>query len=96
MPMSAHSPWVRALIVAVLLASGPSVAATPSSRTGLDGVGPSREPVTIQEQMRAVIAAVCGAADPTPSALTLPLGGAIELAREPLRNRDRVMGTRTR
>ena len=94
MPMSAHFPWVRALIVAVLLASGPSVAATPSSRTGLDGAGPSREPVTIQEQVRAVIAAVCGADDPAPAALTLPLGGAIELAREPLRIRDRVMGTR--
>ena len=94
MPMSAKFPWVRALIVAVLLASGPSVAATPSSRTELDGAGPSREPVTIAEQVRAVIAAVCGADDPTPSALTLSLGGAIELSREPLRIRDRVMGTR--
>ena len=46
------------------------------------------------ERVRAVLSAVCSADDPAPAALTLSLGGAVELSREPLRIRERVMGTR--
>ena len=48
----------------------------------------------VQDRIRAAIAAVCSADDPAPAALTLSLGGGIELSREPLRIRDRVMGIR--
>ena len=51
-------------------------------------------PSTAGDRLRAVIAAVCTADDPPPDALTLALGGAIELSRGPLRIRDRDMGVR--
>ena len=41
-----------------------------------------------------MIAAVCSADEPAASALTLSLGGGIELSREPLRVRDRTVGVR--
>ena len=41
-----------------------------------------------------MIAAVCSADEPAASALTLSLGGGIELSREPLRVRDRAVGIR--
>ena len=50
--------------------------------------------MAIRERIRAVIAAVCTADEPAPAALTLSLGGAVELSRESLRIRDRVMGVR--
>ena len=83
----------RALIVAALLTAGFPTAA----RSGPEPPAPAAsvpEPATILARLRAVIAAVCSADDPAPAALTLSLGGAIELSREPLRIRDRAMGTR--
>ena len=41
-----------------------------------------------------MVAAVCSADEPAASALTLSLGGGIELSREPLRVRDRTVGVR--
>ena len=41
-----------------------------------------------------MVAAVCSADEPAASALTLSLGGGIELSREPLRVRDRAVGVR--
>ena len=81
---------VYALAVAVPLAPDISgaVMQTPGPPASDD------ESMTIRERIRAVTAAVCSADDPAPTALTLPLGGAIELAREPLRAGDRVMGFR--
>ena len=55
---------------------------------------PVPESTTVEDRLRAVVTAVCGADDPAPAALTLALGGAIELSREPLRIRERVMGAR--
>ena len=55
---------------------------------------PVPESTTVEDRLRAVISAVCSADDPAPGTLALSLGGAIELAREPLRIRDRVMGVR--
>ena len=40
------------------------------------------------------MAAVCTSDDPAPTALTLPLGGAMELSREPLQAGSNVVGTR--
>ena len=51
-------------------------------------------PTTVQDQVRAVVAAVCSADEPAASTLTLSLGGGIELSREPLRVRDRTVGVR--
>ena len=50
--------------------------------------------MTVQDRIRAVVSAVCSADEPAASALTLSLGGAIELSREPLRVRDRTVGVR--
>ena len=77
----------------------------PESTAGMDpgpepestaGVAPAPAPesMAVEDRLRAVIGAVCSADDPAPDALTLPLGGAIELSRGPLRIRDRVMGVR--
>ena len=55
---------------------------------------PVPESTTVEDRLRAVISAVCSADEPSPAALALSLGGAIEHAREPLRIRDRVMGIR--
>ena len=51
-------------------------------------------PSTIPDRLRAVIAAVCSADDPSPDALGRSLGGATERSRETLRIRDRAMGIR--
>jgi len=81
---------VYALAAAVPLAPDISGAVTQNP-------GPSAsdsESMTIRERIRSVIAAVCGADEPSPAALTLSVGGAVELSRAPLRIRDRVMGVR--
>ena len=81
---------VYALAAAVPLApdSSGAVTQTPGPSASDDGS------MTIRGRIRAVTAAVCGADDPSPVALSLSLGGAIELSREPLRIRERVMGVR--
>ena len=94
MQMDAFVPRVHPVVAAVLLALGPAVATTQSSAPVPTDVVSSPEPMTIEERVRAVISAVCRADDPEPAALTLSLGGAVELSREPLRIRDRAMGTR--
>ena len=94
MQMDAFLSRVHPVVAAVLLALGPAVATTQSSAPVPTGVASSSEPMTIEERVRAVISAVCRADDPEPAALTLSLGGAVELSREPLRIRDRAMGTR--
>ena len=95
MPVDTFIAGTRALIVAALLTAGLPAAAGSGPEPPAPAASGS-EPATILARLRAVIAAVCGAGDPPPAALTLPLGGAIELSREPLRGRDRVMGTRHR
>ena len=83
-----------ALIAAAPLVPDGRVAAAQSSAFLAAGAASGSVPMTIRERLRAVIAAVCGADDPSPAALTLSVGGAIELSREPLRIRDREVGTR--
>ena len=82
----------RALAVAASLAFGPFGAAPPESVAA--DTDPAPESTTVEDRLRAVVAAVCSADEPAPAALTLALGGAIELSREPLRIRGRVMGAR--
>ena len=94
MPVDAPGSPVRALVVAALLAPGPPVAATQDSALAPAVTDSVPESTTIQDRVHAAIAAVCSADDPAPATLTLPLGGAIELSREPLRIRDRAMGIR--
>ena len=84
----------RALVMAVLLAPGLSVAAAQNPGSTPAGGASDPDPMTILERVRAVIAAVCRADDPAPATLTLSLGGAVELSRTPLRIRDRTAGTR--
>ena len=83
-----------ALILAVQLAAVFPVAARSEDGPVSSGTASGPAPMTLPERVRAAISAVCRAPDPEPAALTLPLGGAVELSREPLRIRDRVMGTR--
>ena len=85
---------VHALVIALPLALDPSAAVARAPEPEPASAVPDAQSTTIPDRLRAVIAAVCSADDPAPAALTLSLGGAIELAREPLRIRDRVMGTR--
>ena len=80
--------------MAALLVLGPSVAAARHSEPAPAGTDSVPESTTVQDRVRAAIAAVCSADDPAPAALTLALGGGIELSREPLRAGDRVMGIR--
>ena len=95
MPVDAPRSRACALVVAALLVLDPSVAATRNSAPVPEMAKSSLEsPPTVQDRVRAVVAAVCSADEPAPDALTLSLGGAIELSREPLRIRDRVMGVR--
>ena len=85
---------VRALVAAALLAAPLPAAAGASAEPAPPGAVASPAPTMIADRVRAVIAAVCSADDPTPDALTLSLGGAIELSRAPLRIRGRAMGIR--
>ena len=95
MPDDAPRSRVCALAVAALLAPGSAVAASPGSTPAPVVVEPGPEsPTTVQDRIRAVVAAVCSADEPAASALTLSLGGGIELSREPLRVRDRAVGVR--
>ena len=86
--------WARALVVAGWLGVGLPVAAGPGPALAPTAAAPNPAPTTIPERLHAVISAVCRADDPEPAALTLSLGGAVELSREPLRIRDRAMGVR--
>ena len=83
------------LALAAPLVPGPCVAAAPGS-TPAPAVAESipESPATVQDRIRAVISAVCSADEPAASALTLALGGGIELSREPLRARGRAVGVR--
>ena len=95
MPVDAPRSRACALAVAALLVPGPAVAAAPGSTPAPVVAEPGPEsPTTVQDRIRAVVAAVCSADEPAASALTLSLGGGIELTREPLRVRDRVVGVR--
>ena len=87
-------PGVPTLILAALLVLAPSVAETQNSAPVLAGPTSDPEPTTVRERIRAVIAAVCGADDPVPAALSLTMGGKVEASQEPLRIRDREMGSR--
>ena len=95
MPVDAPRSRVCALVVAAFLVPGPAVAAAPGSAPAptVADSGPE-SPATIQDRVRAVVAAVCSADEPAASALALSLGGGIELSREPLRVRDRKVGIR--
>ena len=56
---------------------------------------PGPEPATAPERVRAAVAATCRAGDAGTEALTLSLGGAVELSSGPLRTRgDRTIGAR--
>ena len=95
MPDDAPRSRVCALAVAALLVPGPAVAAAPGSTPAPVVTVPGPEsPTTVQDRIRSVVAAVCSADEPAASALTLSLGGGIELSREPLRVRDRAVGVR--
>ena len=83
-----------ALVMAVVLVPGHSVAAVQTPEPSPAGESSDPEPMTIPDRIRAVVDAVCSADDPAPAVLTLSLGGAVELSREPLRIRDRAMGIR--
>ncbi len=89
LPAVAH-----ALIIAAVLVPDLAVAAVENPRPAAVGAASKSAPTTIRDRVRAVIRAVCSADDPAPATLTLSLGGAVELSREPLRIRDRAMGTR--
>ena len=84
----------HALAMAALTAPDLAGAAAQNLRPAAASVASMPEPATLPERIRAVIRAVCSADDPAPAALTLPLGGAVELSREPLRIRGRAAGTR--
>ena len=96
MPVDAPRSRVCALAVAALLVPDPAVAAAPGSTPApvVAEPGLASPPATVQDRVRAVVAAVCSADEPAASALTLSLGGGIELSREPLRVRDRKVGIR--
>ena len=84
----------RSLVIVSLLAAGLIVAAAADSGAAAVVAASSTEAKTIVERVRAVIAAVCSVEEPAPTVLTHALGGAVELSREPLRMRDREVGTR--
>ena len=89
----------RAPVMAILVATALSVSVLPVAAAQQSGPEPDAAaavpvPSTVPDRVLAVIAAVCTADDPAPTALTLPLGGAIELSREPLRVGGNVAGTR--
>ena len=94
MQPDARAAAACALILATLLAAGFPAAARSDDGPASAGVASDPEPMTILERIRAIISAVCQADDPEPAALTFSLGGAVELSRDPLRIRDRVIGTR--
>ena len=85
---------VYALAAAIPLVSDVFGAETQNSGPPATTVSVAHEPMTIRDRVRAVIAAVCSADEPSPATLTLAVGGAVELSRAPLRIRDRVMGVR--
>ena len=83
-----------ALIVATPLVHDGFGAAAQGSAYPAAGATPGSVPMTTRGRLRAAITAVCSGDEPAPAALTLSVGGAIELSREPLRIRDREVGTR--
>ena len=84
----------RSLVIASLLAVTLAVVAAEGSGPAAVVAASSTDAKTVVERVRAVIAAVCSVEEPAPTVLTLALGGAVELSREPLRVRDREVGTR--
>ena len=85
---------VLALAAVMALVAEPAFAAAEESAPSSVAEASAPDSMTIRDRVRAVIAAVCSADEPSPSALTLSVGGAVELSRAPLRIRDRVMGVR--
>ena len=84
-----HRPFIASLLAAAL-----AVVAVEDSGPAALVATSSTDATTIVERVRAVIAAVCSVEEPAPTVLTHALGGAVELSREPLRVRDREVGTR--
>ena len=80
--------------MAVVVAAGLSVSSAQQSVPAQAVADSVPEQSTIRERIQAAIAAVCTSDDPAPAALSVALGGAVELSREPLRVRDREIGTR--
>ena len=85
---------VAALAAVMPLAAELASAAAEESAPPSVAKASAPETMSIRDRVRAVIAAVCSADEPSPSALALSMGGAVELSRAPLRIRDRVMGVR--
>ena len=83
----------REPFVAVLVAAALALADVQPSRSAPSTTDSALGPNAIAERIRAVVAAVCTADEPAATVLTMALGGAVELSREPLRMRDREMGT---
>ena len=83
---------VSALAAVMPLAAELASAAAEESAPPSVAKASAPETMSIRDRVRAVIAAVCSADEPSPSALALSMGGAVELSRAPLRIRDRVMG----
>ena len=84
----------REPFVAVLVAAALAIVDAQPSRAAPSTTDSAPGPNAITERIRAVVAAVCTADEPAATVLTMALGGAVELSREPLRMRDREMGTR--
>ena len=84
----------RSLVIASLLVATLAVSAAEYSGPAAVVAASSMEAKTIMERVRAAIAAVCSVEEPAPTVLTHALGGAVELSREPLRAREREVGTR--
>ena len=85
---------VLALAAVMALVAEPAFAAAEEFAPSSVAEASAPDSMTIRDRVRAVIAAVCSADEPSPSALTLSMGGAVELSRQPLRIRDRLMGVR--
>ena len=84
----------RSLVIASLLSAALVATAAEEAGTAAVVAASSTEAKTAVERVRAVIAAVCSVEEPAPTVLTHALGGAVELSREPLRVREREVGTR--
>ena len=84
----------RSLVIASLLVAALAVSAAEDPGPAAVVAASSTDATTVVERVRAVIAAVCSVEEPVPTVLTHALGGAVELSREPLRVREREVGTR--
>ena len=84
----------RSLVIVSLLSAALVVTAAEDSGPAAVVAASSADATKIVERVRAVITAVCSVEEPAPTVLTHALGGAVELSREPLRVREREVGTR--